>query len=135
MTFDEASGVDSDLEWPPVKQHRPVDRYGRMPVMSGLASKCPGHGLHLAAPRQGTAVCPDALGVASFIGREKGSCLCSLFLCFQSGHWSVSSMRWPVAEGHVQATSECGHWDLAGAWKLLGWSPGPGLHPQLAVGF
>lgn len=99
MTFDEALGVVSDLERPPVKQHRPVDGYGWMPVTSGLASECPSHGLHLAAPRQGTAVCPDALGVASSSGREEGSCLHSLPLCFQRGRWSVSSMRWPGVRG------------------------------------
>lgn len=133
MTFNEASGVDGELEGPPVEQCSPVDGHGRMPAMRGLASECPGRGLHLAACRQGTAVCSDAEGVASSGSREEASYLRSLLLCVQSGHLSVSSTRMAWGRGHVQATSERGHWDLVASGLGLGcwgWSPVLRFHPQ-----
>ena len=48
-----------------------VDGFGQKPVICGLASACPGCGLHLAASRQEIAVCPNVSGVAFSSSIEK----------------------------------------------------------------
>ena len=71
-----------------------------MPVICGLASACPGRGLHLAASRQETAVCPNVSGVAFSPSIEKILvCIALLSGCLPSlwPSWIIFFFFWFLA--------------------------------------